>query len=142
MFDFAIGVTQEMAEEITKKEILGLIARVAALSAVSYLTMKWLIDALDPTRKQQLQAKEKAKKLLKSLGISSDIQLNSYELMIASSLIEPTSIQVSWKDIAGLESVVEELRETVILPIKERHLFVNSQLTQAPRGVLLHGPPG
>ncbi len=49
---------------------------------------------------------------------------------------------MSWKDIAGLESVVDELRETVILPIKERDLFVNSQLTQAPRGVLLHGPPG
>ncbi len=84
-----------MADEaITKREILGLIARVAALSAFSYFTMKWLVDALDPTRKQQLQAKEKAKKLLKALGISKDIQLNSYELMIASNLVEPSSIQV------------------------------------------------
>jgi hypothetical protein len=35
---------------ISRREILGLIARVAALSAFSYFTMKWLIDALDPTR--------------------------------------------------------------------------------------------
>jgi ATP-dependent 26S proteasome regulatory subunit len=38
--------------------------------------------------------------------------------------------------------VIEELRETVILPIKESDLFAHSKLTKAPRGVLLHGPPG
>ena len=37
-------------EAISKREILSLIARVAALSAFSYFTMKWLIDALDPSR--------------------------------------------------------------------------------------------
>jgi SpoVK/Ycf46/Vps4 family AAA+-type ATPase len=112
-----------MAEQvISKREILSLIARVAALSAFSYLTMKWLVDALDPTRKQQLQAKERAKKLLKSLGVSPDIKLNNHELMVASNLVEPSSIQVSWKDIAGLESVIEELRETVILPIKVTYI--------------------
>ena len=49
---------------------------------------------------------------------------------------------VGWKDIAGLESVVEELRDTVILPIQNRDMFANSKLNQAPKGVLLHGPPG
>ena len=49
---------------------------------------------------------------------------------------------VGWKDIAGLESVVEELRDTVILPIQKRDMFANSKLNQAPKGVLLHGPPG
>ena len=38
--------------------------------------------------------------------------------------------------------MIEELRETVILPIKESDLFSHSKLTKAPRGVLLHGPPG
>jgi hypothetical protein len=37
-------------EVISKREIFGLIARVAALSAFSYFTLKWLIDAVDPTR--------------------------------------------------------------------------------------------
>ena len=54
-----------MEDAITKKEIISIIARVAAISAVSYLTMKWLLDAVDPTRKQQIQAKERAQKLLK-----------------------------------------------------------------------------
>ena len=122
--------------------------------------MKWLIDALDPTRKQQMEAKERAKKLLKSIGVSPDIKLTTHEMMVsydflssinylsfykncfslqvASNLVEPSKISVSWNDIAGLESVIEELRETVILPIKERELFATSNLTKAPRGVLLH----
>ena len=124
------------------REILFLIARVAALTAFSYITMKWLVDALDPTRKQQIEARERARKLLKSIGVPSDIQLTNHEMIVAANLVEPSSIPVSWNDIAGLESVIEELCETVILPIKERELFASSHLTKAPRGVLLHGPPG
>lgn len=56
--------------------------------------------------------------------------------------VEPGAITTSWADIAGLESVIQELRETVILPIQQRALLAGSQLTTAPRGVLLHGPPG
>ena len=133
----------KMADEaFTKHEIISLIARVAALTAFSYITMKWLVDALDPTRKQQVEARERAKKLLKSIGVPSDIKLSNHEMMVASNLVEPKRIPVSWDDIAGLEGVIEELRETVILPIKERDLFSTSNLTKAPRGVLLHGPPG
>jgi len=101
-----------------------------------------LVDALDPTRKQQMEARERARKLLKSIGVPSDIQLTNHEMIVAANLVEPSSIPVSWNDIAGLESVIEELCETVILPIKERDLFASSHLTKAPRGVLLHGPPG
>lgn len=68
--------------------------------------------------------------------------LSDYELVIASHLVVPEDITVSWSDIAGLESVVQELRENVILPVRHRNLFVSSQLCQAPKGVLLHGPPG
>lgn len=50
--------------------------------------------------------------------------------------------QVNWKDIAGLDHLIQELRETVILPIQKRKLFADSRLTQPPKGVLLHGPPG
>ena len=47
-------------EMITKREILSLIARVAALTTFSYITMKWLMDALDPAAKQQAQAQEES----------------------------------------------------------------------------------
>ena len=131
-----------MSHELTKAEIIFVIARVAAVTVCGALTMKWMLDFLDPTRKQQMQAEKRAKKLLKALGIPPEITLNNHEMMVACSLVEPSSIKVSWNDIAGLEAVIEELRETVILPIRERDLFKSSKLTQAPRGVLLHGPPG
>lgn len=69
-------------------------------------------------------------------------KLTDYELMIAAHLVHPQDISVTWSDIAGLESLIQELRETVILPIQRKELFADSQLTQPPKGVLLHGPPG
>lgn len=69
-------------------------------------------------------------------------KLTDHEWMIASHLIVPEDITVSWSDIAGLETVVQELRENVILPVRYRNLFASSQLCQASKGVLLHGPPG
>lgn len=69
-------------------------------------------------------------------------QFNDYELMIASHIVVPSDIAVSWNDIAGLDSVVQELRESVVLPVRHRELFSQSKLWQAPKGVLLHGPPG
>lgn len=62
-------------------------------------------------------------------------QLTDYEMMIAAHLVHPTDISVNWEDIAGLESLVQELRETVILPIQRKELFANSQLTTAPKGM-------
>lgn len=60
-------------------------------------------------------------------------QLTDYEMMIASHLVDPNDITISWGDIAGLENVIQELRETVILPIQRKELFADSQLTQAPK---------
>lgn len=69
-------------------------------------------------------------------------QFNDYELMIASHIVVPSDISVSLSDIAGLDSVVQELRESVVLPVRHRNIFSQSKLWQAPKGVLLHGPPG
>ena len=60
-------------EVITKREILGLIAKVAALTISSYITMKWLMEALDPTSKQQAQAQDKAKKLINTKTTTKNI---------------------------------------------------------------------
>ncbi|MCZ7372387.1 MAG: CDC48 family AAA ATPase, partial [Candidatus Methanoperedens sp.] len=63
--------------------------------------------------------------------------------------IEPSALrevfievpQVRWTDIGGLESVKQELIETVEWPLKYPEAFeiIN---TRPPRGVLLFGPPG
>lgn len=44
------------------------------------------------------------------------------------------ALQVTWSDIAGLDDVITDLKDTVILPIKKKYLFENSRLLQPPKG--------
>lgn len=64
-------------------------------------------------------------------------QLSEYELSIAAQLVDPATISISWEDIAGLEEIIQEIRETVILPIQKRELFSGSMLIQPPKGITL-----
>ncbi|KAG8141289.1 hypothetical protein E2320_006921, partial [Naja naja] len=50
--------------------------------------------------------------------------------------------RVTWNDVAGLNELVSELRDAVILPLQQTRLFKHSKLCQPPKGVLLYGPPG
>ena len=63
------------------------------------------------------------------------LQLSEYEMMIASQLVEPSCMTTSWKDVAGLSSVIRELRETLILPIQQRSRLQASKLIQPPKGM-------
>ncbi|XP_022900366.1 outer mitochondrial transmembrane helix translocase-like [Onthophagus taurus] len=132
---------------LRRPEIFGMMLRIVFVSAMSYYGIKWFMNQVDPTNKSKKSARKKATEQLARLAKSGSHvlpieKLSDYEIMIASHLIHPEDINVTWSDIAGLESTVQELRETVILPIQRRELFADSQLTQAPKGVLLHGPPG
>ncbi|KAJ5946719.1 hypothetical protein N7454_003558 [Penicillium verhagenii] len=48
---------------------------------------------------------------------------------------------VSLADLGGLDDVVQELGDMVILPMTRPQVYISSNV-QPPRGVLLHGPPG
>jgi len=136
-----------MSAQLTRNEIFQLLFRVSIASVVTYYSLKWMMNQLDPTTKSKKKARAKAEEQIQRMNLSEGLKLNTstlsdYELVIASHLVVPEDITVSWSDIAGLESVVQELRENVILPVRHRNLFASSQLCQAPKGVLLHGPPG
>ncbi|XP_063867438.1 outer mitochondrial transmembrane helix translocase-like isoform X2 [Scylla paramamosain] len=128
--------------ELGRGEVLSLLVRLAFATAASYFTIKLLVSAMDPTSKQKKAAKKKAQEVMRRLGIKEKISLNEYELMIASQLVEPSQLTTSWRDVAGLTPIIQELRETLILPIQQRNRLHNSKLIQPPKGVLLHGPPG
>ncbi|KAE8147242.1 putative AAA family ATPase/60S ribosome export protein Rix7 [Aspergillus avenaceus] len=51
----------------------------------------------------------------------------------------PTHVSLS--DLGGLDDVIQELGDLVILPMTRPQVYMSSNV-QPPRGVLLHGPPG
>ncbi|XP_015269695.1 PREDICTED: ATPase family AAA domain-containing protein 1-A-like [Gekko japonicus] len=130
-----------LTRPLTQNEVFAVLLRLTVFGAATYFSIKWVSDVLDPTRKQRIQLKKKAERLMKQIGVEG-VKLTEHEMNIAAHLVDPKDIQVSWKDIAGLDEVVSELQDTVILPFQQRHLFHHSRLCQPPRGVLLYGPPG
>ncbi|NXR45690.1 ATAD1 protein, partial [Hippolais icterina] len=132
---------EAFSRPLSRNEVVGLIFRLTIFGAVTYFTIKWMVDAIDPTRKQKVEAQKQAEKLMKQIGVK-NVKLTEYEMSIAAHLVDPLSMHVTWSDIAGLDDVITDLKDTVILPIKKKYLFENSRLLQPPKGVLLYGPPG
>lgn len=59
---------------------------------------------MDPTKKAKDDARKKAVALLKNFGISNAVSssLDDYELTIATNIILPGSVPVSWNDIGNV----------------------------------------
>ncbi|KAI9890258.1 MAG: hypothetical protein M1814_004293 [Vezdaea aestivalis] len=119
------------------------------------------ISQLDPDSEKNSEARRKSAAVLRKLGNDTEggtgndktnslgrdrrenLALNQYERVIASDLVVPEDIPVSFSDIGGLDDIIDELRESVIYPLTMPHLYSRtSPLLSAPSGVLLHGPPG
>ncbi|KAF5899026.1 ATPase family AAA domain-containing protein 1-A-like, partial [Clarias magur] len=126
---------------LSRSEVLGLLVRLGVFGAVTYYSIRWVVEALDPTHKQKSNAKKRAEQMMRSIGVEG-VNLNEYEMNIAALLVDPHNMKVTWTDVAGLDDVITELQDSVILPFQKRHLFRGSKLLQPPRGVLLYGPPG
>jgi len=123
-------------------KVLSTVVGIAASFTLTYWGIKWLTDAMDPTKKEKKLAQAEAQRMLTKLGVRDVGTLTDYELCIAANLLDPNSVEVSWDSIGGLDTTIEEIKETVILPFKHANLFRNSNLLQPPKGILLHGPPG
>ncbi|MFX1355204.1 MAG: AAA family ATPase, partial [Promethearchaeota archaeon] len=84
-------------------------------------------------------------------GLNVALNQNTYSVMeILPTNLEPfirgmelidTIPDVSYNDIGGLDEQIQEVRETVELPLLKPELFKKVGI-DPPKGVLLHGPPG
>lgn len=72
---------------------------------------------------------------MKKIGIEIEGELSEYELCIASNLVDTRGINVSWEDIGGLDSIITEINEVVILPFTRPDLFQTSKLLSPPKGM-------
>ncbi|XP_030835141.1 ATPase family AAA domain-containing protein 1 [Strongylocentrotus purpuratus] len=142
MSDDALQAVRVRGFSLSKSEIIGLLIRLSIVGAATYYGVKWIVYAMDPTRKQKQEAKQQAEKLMRAIGLPLHSSLTEYELSIATQLVDPLTLTIAWSDIGGLQGTCKEIKDTILLPLKKKHLFAGSKLMQPPKGVLLYGPPG
>lgn len=90
-----------------------------------------------------LEEKKIPPEILEDLKVDGD-NFKSARQQVEPSAMREVLVQVpdtNWEDIGGLEEVKQELRESVEWPLKNPEAFERVG-TEAPHGVLLHGPPG
>ncbi|KAJ3346901.1 hypothetical protein HDU83_002588 [Entophlyctis luteolus] len=131
---------------INAKKIAVDLALLALSQIALFYGVKWILASLDPLGQKNKNAKSRSEQLLKRLGINhASLDLNEHEQIIASEVIHPDDIAVSFADIGGLDPIISSLKETVIYPLVYPELFASEAsggLVGAPKGVLLYGPPG
>lgn len=49
---------EAFSRPLSRNEVVGLIFRLTLFGAVTYFTIKWMVDAIDPTRKQKVEAQK------------------------------------------------------------------------------------
>ncbi|TPX34869.1 hypothetical protein SmJEL517_g02650 [Synchytrium microbalum] len=118
------------------------IAIFAVSQVVLYFGVQFILSAANPLSKQRETSRQKSAAVFKRMGWK-DLKLTEHEEIIASEIIHPEDIHVTFKDIGGLDLIVDSLKETVIYPLVYPQLFSFAPaLLAAPKGVLLYGPPG
>lgn len=78
-----------------------------------------------------------------------ELEVTMEDFRAALKEVEPSAVRevfvevpnVTWEDVGGLESIKEELRETVEWSLQQGALFERAHL-KPPKGILLYGPPG
>lgn len=68
--------------------------------------------------------------------------MNSYERQIYENIINPKDIFENLDTIGGLEGIKQDIKSTILLPLKYPHIFFTSNVLKPSRGIILYGPPG
>lgn len=110
-----------------------------------YYIVNHLVLEMNDGRSKEKEAALKGvlKKIQASNPHLKDVQFTQYERNLLGSLVTPDEILVLFDDIGGLGDIIDDVRETVILPLTQPQLFARlAGLIQPPKGVLFYGPPG
>lgn len=136
-----------MAPRIDLKTVTDLSVLVGTAISVYYLVNRLIAETEGgPLSGNSKESKERQSLVWQRLCHVNpeleEVSLNSYERSVLASVITPQDIDVSFADIGGLEEIIEELTESVIYPLTSPEIFSDNSLLEAPKGVLLYGPPG
>src|SRR5436305_1488110 len=70
-----------------------------------------------------------------------NVPLRVVEVRLEAAAASPAAGRLSYEDIGGLGPVIHRVREMIELPLRYPEVFERLGI-DAPKGVLLHGPPG
>lgn len=136
-----------MSRKIDLKAITDITLLVGTGISLYYLMSRLLNDMeggpiSGRSKEDKLKQSEQWQKLVRKSPELRKLTLSSYEHVLLSNTITPDDIDVSFSDIGGLDSIINDLHESVIFPLTMPEVYQSSPLLQAPTGVLLYGPPG
>ncbi|PIA13900.1 putative ATPase of the AAA family [Coemansia reversa NRRL 1564] len=116
---------------------------IVATQVLTYYGIRYILsNARDGGGSDSQRLKERSKSVARRLNLSG-IKLNSYENTIMSEVILPEDVAVDFRQVGGLDDIIQELKESVIYPLNHPQLFASSSgLLGSPKGILLYGPPG
>ncbi|CAB76219.1 Outer membrane ATPase Msp1 [Schizosaccharomyces pombe] len=131
----------------TKRAIKEIVVYALAFGCSWYAAHK-LLSTLDPYRQKRQDTVSKSRKRLdewagEQVKELETLELNEYEQIVASQLVLPSEIDVSFDDIGGMDEHVNQLLQDVLFPLKYPEVFdTHGGLLSCPKGLLLYGPPG
>ncbi len=130
--DVDLDKIADMTHGYTGADIAALVKE-AAMVALRRFIKEGKIDLTKPVPAEKLR----------------ELKVGMNDFLEAMKYIQPTLIreifvevpEVRWSDIGGLEHVKQQLREAVEWPMKHPEVFEKMGI-DAPKGILLFGPPG
>lgn len=107
------------------------------------IVSSWSKDASKMNGGQTPSTEEQAAQPL--VPVSKKRQLNgeppTKRRRVAPGIDRSPPTHVSLADLGGVDTVIQELKDLIVLPLFRPDIYMNSKI-QPPRGILLHGPPG
>lgn len=150
----------------TLKKITDVAVFLGATVSIYYLMKRVLADMQQGSNSADNKKKTSASlRKLQSRYPGMELDLDEYERILVQSVVAPSEIKVGFKDVGGLDDIIDDLRESVLYPLTMPELFGGnnnrtatvgdddedegdrpkssfSDLLKPPKGVLLYGPPG
>lgn len=110
-----------------------------------YQTSKYLYKQLKPMMDDWNKGQDSQTKLKNRLQRTGRhaFKTSYLENIIASDIVDPHDIDVSFEDVGGLERQKRDIYDLVVLPLKSPEFFASrGKLLSVPKGILLYGKPG
>lgn len=118
---------------------LGMCVSTALMGFILWKVTRYL----DPNYESKKAAKQKVEELKTYLNIDSRVELNSHEMRLATQIVLPEE-GAELDEIGGCSQILENIEDNVMMPLQLRakNIPLPSIYYTAPKGILLHGPPG